>query len=168
MFVAHRCQQFGRIGDAAIHDGAVMLFHAVDEPAHRDSAPGDARHVLRDVADLLRRVQAMATQSNLTIRGFEPQAVASRDLKSIDLGKANIAVVRYDTTFAHKAAAVDLLHRLRQLKQQFRILIFLTTHSRTSVTCLTLRKLSYFRLTLVVTLLAFNRIPRIVQILPTM
>ena len=32
------------------------------------------------VADLLRRVQAMATQSNLTIRGFEPQAVASRDL----------------------------------------------------------------------------------------
>ncbi len=34
----------------------------------------------RDVADLLRRVQAMATQSNLTIRGFEPQAVASRDL----------------------------------------------------------------------------------------
>lgn len=34
-------------------------------------------------------------------------AVASRDLKSIDLGKANIAVVRYDTTFAHKAAAVE-------------------------------------------------------------
>jgi type IV pilus assembly protein PilO len=34
----------------------------------------------RDVADLLRRVQAMATQSNLTIRGFEPQAVANRDL----------------------------------------------------------------------------------------
>ena len=61
----------------------------------------------KDVADLLRRIQGMATQSNLTIRGFEPQAVASRDLKSIDLGKANIAVVRYDTTFAHKAAAVE-------------------------------------------------------------
>src|SRR5688500_14344546 len=32
----------------------------------------------RDVADLLRRVQAMATQSNLTIRGFTPQATATR------------------------------------------------------------------------------------------
>jgi Tfp pilus assembly protein PilO/Tfp pilus assembly protein PilP len=34
----------------------------------------------RDVADLLRRVQAMATQSNLTILGFTPQAVATRQL----------------------------------------------------------------------------------------
>jgi type IV pilus assembly protein PilO len=34
----------------------------------------------RDVADLLRRVQAMATQSNLTIRGFTPQTVATRQL----------------------------------------------------------------------------------------
>lgn len=34
-------------------------------------------------------------------------AVASRDLKSIDLGRANVAVVRYDTVFAHKAAAVE-------------------------------------------------------------
>ena len=34
----------------------------------------------RDVADLLRRVQAMATQSNLTIQGFTPQAVAMRQL----------------------------------------------------------------------------------------
>jgi type IV pilus assembly protein PilO len=34
----------------------------------------------QDVADLLRRVQAMATQSNLTIRGFTPQAVARRQL----------------------------------------------------------------------------------------
>ena len=34
----------------------------------------------RDVADLLRRVQTMATQSNLTIRGFTPQAVATRQL----------------------------------------------------------------------------------------
>ncbi len=34
----------------------------------------------RDVADLLRRVQGMATQSNLTIRGFEPHAVANKDL----------------------------------------------------------------------------------------
>ena len=32
----------------------------------------------QDVADLLRRVQAMATQSNLTIRGFTPQAVTRR------------------------------------------------------------------------------------------
>lgn len=34
-------------------------------------------------------------------------AVASRDLKSIDLSRSNIAVVRYDTVFAHKASAVE-------------------------------------------------------------
>jgi type IV pilus assembly protein PilO len=34
----------------------------------------------RDVADLLRRVQGMATQSNLTIRGFTPRAVATRTM----------------------------------------------------------------------------------------
>ena len=33
----------------------------------------------RDVADLLRRVQGMATQSSLTILGFTPQAVAKKD-----------------------------------------------------------------------------------------
>ncbi len=34
----------------------------------------------KDVADLLRRIQGMATQSNLVIRGFAPQAVATRQL----------------------------------------------------------------------------------------
>lgn len=34
----------------------------------------------QDVADLLRRVQGMATQSNLRIRGFTPQAVARQQL----------------------------------------------------------------------------------------
>ena len=34
----------------------------------------------QDVADLLRRVQAMATQSNLTILGFTPHAVAKKQL----------------------------------------------------------------------------------------
>ena len=34
----------------------------------------------RDVSDLLRRVQAMATQSNLTIQGFTPQAITTREL----------------------------------------------------------------------------------------
>jgi hypothetical protein len=34
-------------------------------------------------------------------------AVASRDLKSIDLSHNNTAIVRYDTAFAHKAAAVE-------------------------------------------------------------
>jgi len=33
----------------------------------------------RDVADLLRRVQAMATQSNLAIQGFQPRAVTTRE-----------------------------------------------------------------------------------------
>ena len=34
-------------------------------------------------------------------------AVASRGLKSIDLSRNNIAVIKYDTAFAHKAAAVE-------------------------------------------------------------
>jgi type IV pilus assembly protein PilO len=34
----------------------------------------------QDVADLLRRVQGMATQSNLTIRGFTPRAVAKKQM----------------------------------------------------------------------------------------
>jgi hypothetical protein len=35
-------------------------------------------------------------------------AMVSRDLKSIDLGHTdNVAVVRYDTSFAHKARAVE-------------------------------------------------------------
>jgi type IV pilus assembly protein PilO len=34
----------------------------------------------QDVGDLLSRVNAMATQSNLTIRGFTPQAVARKEL----------------------------------------------------------------------------------------
>jgi type IV pilus assembly protein PilO len=34
----------------------------------------------QDVAELLRRVQAMATQSNLRIRGFTPRTVAKRQL----------------------------------------------------------------------------------------
>jgi hypothetical protein len=34
-------------------------------------------------------------------------AVASRDLKSIDLSRNNTAVIRYDTEFAHKAQAVE-------------------------------------------------------------
>jgi type IV pilus assembly protein PilO len=34
----------------------------------------------QDVADLLRRVQAMATQSNLAIKGFTPQAVARKTM----------------------------------------------------------------------------------------
>ncbi|TLZ44443.1 MAG: hypothetical protein E6K21_19390 [Gammaproteobacteria bacterium] len=34
----------------------------------------------KDVADLLRRIQGMATQSNLQIRGFSPQPVATRSM----------------------------------------------------------------------------------------
>ena len=33
----------------------------------------------KDVGDLLRRIQTLATQSSLTIRGFKPQAVAQRE-----------------------------------------------------------------------------------------
>jgi type IV pilus assembly protein PilO len=34
----------------------------------------------RDVGDLLRRVQTLATQSNLQIHGFKPQAIATKEL----------------------------------------------------------------------------------------
>lgn len=34
----------------------------------------------KDVGDLLRRIQDMATQSNLTIRGFTPRAVATKQM----------------------------------------------------------------------------------------
>ena len=34
----------------------------------------------KDVADLLRRIQTLATQSDLTIRGFKPQAITTREL----------------------------------------------------------------------------------------
>ena len=36
----------------------------------------------KDVADLLRRIQAMATQSSLSIRGFVPQAVRTQQMYS--------------------------------------------------------------------------------------
>lgn len=34
-------------------------------------------------------------------------AVASRSLKSIDLSRNTVAVIRYDTVFAHKASAIE-------------------------------------------------------------
>jgi len=34
-------------------------------------------------------------------------AVASRGLKSIDLSRSNVAVIKYDSVFAHKASAVE-------------------------------------------------------------
>jgi type IV pilus assembly protein PilO len=34
----------------------------------------------KDAADLLRRVHTLAVQSNLTIRGFKPQAISTREL----------------------------------------------------------------------------------------
>ena len=37
----------------------------------------------QDVAELLRRVQGMATQSNLTIRNFSPKAVAKEQLHAV-------------------------------------------------------------------------------------
>lgn len=34
----------------------------------------------KDVGDLLRRIQTLATQSNLTIRGFRPQPISTREI----------------------------------------------------------------------------------------
>jgi hypothetical protein len=61
---------------------------AFDRPARFGADPEKARH---------HRCHALARR---------PGAVASRDLKSIDLSR-NIAVLRYDTMFAHKASAVE-------------------------------------------------------------
>ncbi len=36
-------------------------------------------------------------------------AVASRNLKSIDLSRSNVAVIKYDSVFAHKASAVETI-----------------------------------------------------------
>jgi hypothetical protein len=36
-------------------------------------------------------------------------AVASRSLKSIDLSRSNIAVIKYDSVFAHKASAIETI-----------------------------------------------------------
>lgn len=36
-------------------------------------------------------------------------AVASRGLKSIDLSRSNVAVIKYDSVFAHKASAVETI-----------------------------------------------------------
>ena len=36
-------------------------------------------------------------------------AVASRGLKSIDLSRSNVAVIKYDSVFAHKASAVGTI-----------------------------------------------------------
>ena len=48
-----------------------------------------------------------AWASDAAIRRGPLGAVASRGLKSIDLSRNNTAVVRYDTVFARKAAAVE-------------------------------------------------------------
>lgn len=48
-----------------------------------------------------------AWAASADVRRVPLGAVASRSLKSIDLDRNNIAVIRYDTVFAHKAAAVE-------------------------------------------------------------
>ena len=55
------------------------------------------------------RQKFAAWAANADMRRAPLGAVASRSLKSIDLGRNNIAVIRYDTVFAHKAAAVETL-----------------------------------------------------------
>ncbi|HWM62325.1 MAG TPA: DUF4019 domain-containing protein [Rhizomicrobium sp.] len=48
-----------------------------------------------------------AWAANATAARAPLGAVASRGLKSIDLSRDNTAVIRYDTVFAHKAAAIE-------------------------------------------------------------
>src|SRR5882724_8253122 len=51
------------------------------------------------------RQKADAWAQDAAARRVPLGAVASRSLKSIDLGRGNTAVIRYDTEFAHKAGA---------------------------------------------------------------
>jgi hypothetical protein len=53
------------------------------------------------------RQKADAWASDAAAKRESFGAVASRDLKSVDLGRGNVAVVRYTTVFAHKASAVE-------------------------------------------------------------
>ena len=53
------------------------------------------------------RQKADAWAKDASTRREPLGAVASRGLKSIDLSRSNIAVIRYDTVFAHKASAVE-------------------------------------------------------------
>jgi hypothetical protein len=53
------------------------------------------------------RKKADAWAADTTTTRAPLGAVASRSLKSIDLSRGNTAVIRYDTAFAHKAAAVE-------------------------------------------------------------
>jgi hypothetical protein len=53
------------------------------------------------------RQKADAWAKDAAVRREPLGAVASRGLKSIDLSRSNAAVIRYDTVFAHKAAAVE-------------------------------------------------------------
>ena len=55
---------------------AISVFLADDNLIVREGVKALKRTV--ETTDLLRRIQAMATQSNLTIRGFTPQAVAKK------------------------------------------------------------------------------------------
>ena len=64
----------------------------------------------QDVADLLRRVQAMATESNLTIRGFTPQPVTRKDLHA----EWPIAL-ELDGTYHNLAAFFDRLGKFARI-----------------------------------------------------
>ncbi len=53
------------------------------------------------------RQKADAWAKDATGRRAPLGAVASRDLKAIDLSRSDAAVVRYDTSFAHKTGTVE-------------------------------------------------------------
>lgn len=62
----------------------------------------------KDAGKAFQNRQTVDAWANDTVAKRVPLgAVASRDLKSIDLSRNNIAVIRYDTSFAHKAGAVE-------------------------------------------------------------
>lgn len=76
---AERRQIETSIARARVEERRLPEFRArVSELNARLTALRNVLPEQKDVGDLLRRIQTLATQSSLTIRGFKPQAVATK------------------------------------------------------------------------------------------
>ncbi len=81
---------------------------------------GNLRAVLpeqKDVADLLRRIQTLATQSNLAIRAFTPQAIAQKEMHAEWPIKLEIDGTYHDLgTFFDKVSKVPRIINVSDIK----------------------------------------------------
>lgn len=69
---------------------------------------GNYAQAYAEAAPALRRHASADSWSSTVASVRAPLgAMARRDLKAVDLGRTRTAIVRYDSVFAHKAAAVE-------------------------------------------------------------